>query len=257
MSTTNKLKAVLSYRFAVLGLLAMLVLLGCQDITDVDGANAPELSALQQSAKAVNAITPINNVADLMAVDSEPDGNFVLAADLTLINWVAICDPNALSGPFVGTFDGAGHTLTVESFDTTGEFIGVFAGIGDGSASPAVSNLTVNVAAPAFTTATACNVGGLAAVVNKADIQDVTVTGTLDVTYNGDAPPEGWQALKDGATLRFRSLGGTPIGLDGLAVGGIAGTLAPATVLRAQTSVSIDAAATTFNVPVYAGGVVG
>jgi hypothetical protein len=242
---------------ALLLVLSAALIISCQDITGAANASdVPALSVSRQFAAVPNAIA-IYTQQDLADIDGI-SGDYVLADDLVLTDWT----PIFYRVPFTGTFNGAGHTITLESFESgalsRGDNLGVFAVIGDGSDSAVVGNLTVNAALAPIVTDTARNVGGLAGTVNNASIIDVTVTGTLSVTYNGPVPPQQPNSRKiftDGITFYVRDP--LPIGTDGLTVGGVAGTINPAVVQNAVALVSIDAASATFNVPVYVGGVGG
>jgi hypothetical protein len=239
-----------------------LVLGSCQDITGTDNASSGALDGggLQRSVAAVNAIV-IRTQQDLEQVNFDPFNDYVLGNDLTLVDWVPIGGPFFVDIPFLGTFDGAGYTITVSSFDsgTLNSYtdLGVFAVIGDGSylPSPSIRNLTVNIVTAPIVTYTGQNVGGLAGSVNGATLTDITVTGSLTVTYTADSPPLPTKVLKDGDTFRVVGLGDP--GTDGLAAGGVAGSIVSSTVLNAHTAVSINAITTSVWRPVYVGGVTG
>jgi hypothetical protein len=243
-------------------LVLSMALVSCQDITGAGNALDGALGAdgLQRSVAAVNAIV-IHTQQDLENVNFDPFNDYVLGNDLTLVDWVPIGGPFFVGIPFLGTFDGAGYTITVSSFDSGAlnsyTDIGVFAVIGDGSflPSPSVRNLTVNIATAPIVTFTGQNVGGLAGSVNGATLTDITVTGSLTVTYTADSPPPSTKVLKAGDTFRVVGLGDP--GTDGLAAGGVAGSIVSSTVLNAHAALSINAITTNVRRPVYVGGVTG
>jgi hypothetical protein len=73
------------------------------------------------------------------------DGQYLLTASFTLSNWVPICDPNN-TAEFTGEFDGNGNTILVSGFSAAalaGSYLGIFAVVGDGTASNASFTLIV------------------------------------------------------------------------------------------------------------------
>jgi hypothetical protein len=266
---SKNLFAMLLHRSAALLLvLSAALIISCQDITGAANVpDAPALSLVQRLglATGVNAAIPISSAAELALIGVDraypANGDYVLGADFGLDAWIPITNPNLGFDPFTGTFDGAGHTITINSFDlkavNTNTNLGIFAVIGDGTAMtfPVIADLTVNIAVDPIVTGTARNVGGLAGTVNNAGILDVTVTGSLTVTYNGDAPPPGLKIFRGAETLFVSP--SLPIGTNGLAVGGIAGTINSGEVQGAHISAFINAITTTYTVPVFVGGVVG
>jgi uncharacterized protein with FMN-binding domain len=87
--------------------------------------------------------------ADLAKIGMDADwplsGNYALAADIVLENWV----PIGAGGAFSGDFDGDGNTITIKSFDavfmSANSSLGVFASVGGSATAKArIGNLTVH-----------------------------------------------------------------------------------------------------------------
>jgi hypothetical protein len=168
----------------------------CDSVTNsVDGGTFG-IPALSASRLGVGDPTPISSEAELALIGNDPDypldGDYLLVADLDLTNWVPIGYPVT---PFTGSFDGGGHAITITSFDTDvltdGFLLGIFGIIGDGSATPSVSNLTVNIAADPLAVETAPLVGALSGGAERTSFSDIAITGaftvisSVDSFYNG------------------------------------------------------------------------
>jgi hypothetical protein len=149
---------------------------------------------------AASSITLIETVDDLakigVDVDWPLDGNYVLGADLTLSDWAPIGNVTWQSAsvhisdsstPFTGNFDGAGHTITLNSFesDAAGKhYLGIFSAVtgSSESAKATVKNLNIvsGITSPVTLTNTSGAALGLVAGYTKfAEISNITLSGTL------------------------------------------------------------------------------
>jgi hypothetical protein len=256
---THFLKELPKRKLPVLCLFAVIVIFtACQDVTGPAGDAAADLFGLNAAKSKVdpNQIV-ITDEDGLRAIEDDPTEDYVLGASFPVSNWTPICGPYTSIDPFTGTLDGAGYTITVESFDSTAltgsDYIGIFAVIGNGSASPTVSNITVNIDTDPITT-TAQFVGGLAGEVNGATIGGVQITGILNVTSTYTPP----SSVREKAlnAQNFHAMVATKDGQQtAVYVGGVAGFVLNSTIAAPVTSVSIHATAT--QAPVFAGGVGG
>jgi hypothetical protein len=178
----------------VIGLIVAcaMIISSCDAVTGVSGDPAPlaALTALSASRAKVGQPIPITSVSNLADIGVDPaypaDGDYVLGANLTLTDWVSICDTSVGQDPFTGTFDGDGHTITVDSFDPTAAqgtaSLGIFADTDQNTTTylPATfSNLTVNIAAEVIKYRNH-NLGVLVGNATNAAFNDVTVTGALN-----------------------------------------------------------------------------
>jgi hypothetical protein len=162
-------------------LIAAMPLVSCQqDVIGADQGTALELSAsgVQRSVTAVNAIA-IHDQTEWEAIDDDLGEDYVLANDLVLSNYAPIGDPN-FRGPFAGTLDGAGHTITISSFSGISAHLGLIAETEPGVN---ITNLTVNYATGTVTT-TAQYVGGVVAQATGTVFDNVNVGGELRATLN-------------------------------------------------------------------------
>jgi hypothetical protein len=150
----------------------------------------------------------INTAADLAAIGitSPADGTYILMSDLTLDKWMPLtaeADTEAYdvpAAPFTGVFDGAGHTITVNSFASdvleTGPvigYIGIFGCIDGGR----VENLTVNLNMPEEQAMKAYSdnirdknnqyVGGVAGYAVDTEFDRITVLGNIKLSKNDRA----------------------------------------------------------------------
>jgi hypothetical protein len=161
----------------------------CQDI---NGSAADVAAGLFDRNAAVAKVQPnqtvINNQADLQAIEKNPAGAYVLGSSFAVTNWRPICDPNGV-GPFTGTLDGAGYTITISSFDPNalsgGQYIGIFAQSDRGAT---FTNLTVNIEAGIVGPTIATYAGGIVGQAIGTNFADITVTGTFDLA---SSTPEG------------------------------------------------------------------
>ncbi|MDR0684845.1 MAG: hypothetical protein LBF83_06930 [Spirochaetaceae bacterium] len=159
-------------------------------------------------------IIPITTVADLIAVNNDLSGDYRLDADLTVgssATWIPI---GTSADPFTGSFDGNGHTIAVDSFDTTGDRVGIFAQ----TSNAVLHDLTITGVTASIGTSSAQYVGILAGYAQNTVFQNITVNNTLDVSYSSGAA-------------------------DNFYVGGVAGYAADSTFDSISTDGSIVAAA--------------
>jgi hypothetical protein len=133
-----------------------------------------------------------------IGVDSEWPlaGAYVLEADITLdawtpvgnASWASTAVPLAdASEPFSGSFDGGGHTITLNSFSngvSGNHYIGIFSAVkGAETAKAAIKNLKVHSSA----TVSASNENGaalglLAGYAEQAEFSDMSLSGAFEIT---------------------------------------------------------------------------
>jgi hypothetical protein len=185
-----KMKNLFSKLFGLI-IASALIISSCEAVSGPGGL-ADGDAALSASRANVVGIN-INTDFDLSQIGVDPNfpanGNYDLTANLTLTNWTPICGPGA-TGPFTGTFDGHGYTITVQSFTNTaiaGKYLGIFAVIGDDEGAPSVSNLNVEVAVAPITTS-AQYVGGVVGHARDAAFFNIAVTGKFSVTQDPNTP---------------------------------------------------------------------
>jgi len=138
----------------------------------------------------LNAIS-INNATDLAKICTDPaypaNGDYVLVDSLTLINWTPIGAQSGATGPFTGTFDGDGNTLTINSYDSgttaNAQFLGIFSELNGAT----VQNLNVAAGAISFSSGTVQAMGILAGQAVNAIINSVNASGSFTVQYTGGA----------------------------------------------------------------------
>jgi hypothetical protein len=185
MNLLKLFKRVIKPVFGLVVVSAMII--SCENVNGPGGL-AAENGALSASRTGVGATYHITTVADLRAVNDDPAGDYILDNDLTLTNWVPLCNPDLEIAPFTGTFDGNGKTITVLSYASSmlnsNTYLGIFAVIGDGTSHyppVSVSNLTVKPSLT-ITTASAQYVGGLAGYTDMANYTNITIDGVLNAT---------------------------------------------------------------------------
>jgi hypothetical protein len=176
---------------------ASAMIISCENVNGPGGLSAENGAlALSASRTGVGVTYHIRTVQDLIDVNNDPTGDYILDNPLTLTDWVPICDPSQPRGAaFIGTFDGQGNTITLQSFDTGSlngnQYLGIFAKIGDGTTYPSVtvSNLTVDIETGLFSPTAAQYVGGLAGYTDTAVFTNITVTGFLNVSETNTPVP--------------------------------------------------------------------
>jgi hypothetical protein len=179
----------------VLGLIVVSAMIISCEAVNGPGDIAGDEAALAASRANVVGIN-INSAAQLAQIGMDPNfpanGNYDLTTDLTLpANWTPICGPGA-SGPFTGTLDGSGYTITVTGFNisaATDGNLGIFANmVGDRTVYPeivpTVSNLTVNFSTASSLTIGVSNLGGVAGHASDAAFDTVIVDGSFDINLN-------------------------------------------------------------------------
>jgi hypothetical protein len=209
----NKIKnRILSVIFGLVIASAM-IFSACDSVTNGNGGTADisELTALSVSSVKAGQ-TVITDEDGLRAIEDDPSGAYELGASFAVSNWTPICVPTSEGGvgPFTGTLDGAGYTITISSYDTTAltgsDYIGIFA-VTQGAS---ISNLTVNLAAGIVET-NAHYVGGLVGRAISTQFNSITVTGDLAVvTPAANATPVNI-GLVAGSGENFSPFGNTTI----------------------------------------------
>jgi hypothetical protein len=174
----------------VIGLIvASAMIISCEAVNG-PGVDAGNVAALLASRANVGVTYHIRTVQQLMDVNNDTTGDYILDAPLTLTGWEPLCDPDTV-GAFTGTFDGQGNTITISSFDQRTIDRGTYLGIFAVSERATFSNLTVDIETGIVSTTAAQYVGGLVAQATGTTFNGITVTGTLDIaaTSNSDDTP--------------------------------------------------------------------
>jgi hypothetical protein len=181
MSINNIKKRILSVVFGLIAASAM-VISSCDAVTNgVGTAEQTELTALSASRVTVGQ-TVITNQAGLRAIESNPSWNYVLGNDITLTGWIPICGSSSGTQPFTGTLDGAGNTITIQSFNARAISRYGYVGIFQQAAAGAIfQNLTVDIDANAVVQTSAQYVGGLSAYAEGTSFGGITIEGEFNV----------------------------------------------------------------------------
>jgi hypothetical protein len=204
--------------------------------------NAATISGFSPSASATlvsgSYYTVITSDVDLAKIGLDAgyplNGKYLLTADISLTNWVPVGTPAA---PFTGEFNGNGKTITVDSFDSgfladtstvttdASSYLGTFGYVaGDDIDNRAeIKNLkmvsTVN--------ASSAKKGGLAVglvagYAELANIQSITLAGTLDLTTAINTYVGGVVGYAQSGTTVLDCTGSLTITTDGGTGGGLA-----------------------------------
>jgi uncharacterized repeat protein (TIGR02543 family) len=138
----------------------------------------------------------ISSAADLAKIGVDPlyprDHGYTLMADITLSNWMPLCAD--ADHAFSGSFDGGGHTITLQSFNpasaAANDYIGIF-GYVKGASYDAKARITnVNIVSSVDAVSprdTGQTIGLLAGYANRAEFEDITLSGSLTFTVTGKA----------------------------------------------------------------------
>jgi hypothetical protein len=152
---------------------------------------------------ASSSLKLILSEADLEKIGVDPnwplDGNYVLGADLTLVDWDPIGTaawtstsvPLSLdSDPFTGSFDGGGHTITLNSFaDSVAgiHYLGIFSAVKGSSETAKATVKNLNIVSGITTRFSLTNTSGtaiglIAGYTEQAEISNVTLSGVFNTT---------------------------------------------------------------------------
>jgi hypothetical protein len=232
-----------------------MVISSCDAGTGVSG-DAAQFALSASGAKANPNAIVITDQTGLAAIESAPSGDYVLGASFAVTNWKPICGPDTVTGPFTGTFDGAGYTITVQSFHTdvltTFGYLGIFATT-DGPET-AISNLTVNIAVNPIVTETAQWFGGVVAYAENTTFTNIQVDGVLDIISSIPAPTKlrnVWETVNGARVLNVNAT--TDSGFN---VGGVVGYANNTSITKADSRLAI-ATAGSVNTAVFTGGIAG
>lgn len=237
--------------------LFMGLLLGCQGsqasttttaVTTVDTSNYQDIASAQELA------------------DIEMNRSYRLIADLDLsgVEWVPL--GNA-SQPYLGIFDGNGHTISnltiTESHDG---FVGLFGWIQGEIKNVSIMNFSIDIASDSMTMA-----GGLAGRI-QGNVEAVAVSGDLVIDSGGgnvyagllvgqtDAYVTNTMAAADFIPNTIHDIQAdgslTIVAKNIIYAGGLAGKIVNSLVFNTTVEVSLDASSTG-SVRSYAGGLVG
>jgi hypothetical protein len=134
------------------------------------------------------APVPVTGDTDLARIGADwpLSGRYALAGDITLNDWVPL---GSKATPFTGSFDGSGHTITVNSFDATvlanEQYIGIFAavqGIPENKARVKNLNIASSVSITAPSTTIGQGIGLVTGYAEDAVISGINLSGSLSIT---------------------------------------------------------------------------
>ncbi|WP_162848558.1 S-layer homology domain-containing protein [Paenibacillus nanensis] len=169
-----------------------------------------------------NGVYQISNAEDLNCVRDDLDGKYELTNDIDLTDYIASAGgswtPIGSSGnPFVGSFDGKGHTITGLTINQpAASELGLFGNVSLVSGSPTgvIQNLTIDGAAVSG----ASNVAVLAGYVNGVPMKNVKITNS---TVTSTADRAGLLVGQNSGNVTSSSVEGTVTGKN--SVGGLFG----------------------------------
>jgi hypothetical protein len=235
-------------------------------------------------------MTEIATVEDLakIGVEYPADGNYLLAADLTLSNWMPLAAETAHpstsvpTAPFTGLFDGGGHSIRINSYDPAvlnteikedyyamrHVYIGLFGCVQGGT----VKNLAVDLGMPQEQELSNGSpglgkiqyVGGVAGYAVDTVFENITITGDLNLTKNDGSSLYigGITAYLEGGSITGSESsanlkGREPYHFDSgqSVIGGLAGRVEMASISESRVSGSISAYSDRGTA--YAGGAAG
>jgi len=124
----------------------------------------------------------VSTPAGLAAIANNLGGNYKLTADINLPgNWKPIGTADA---PFTGTFNGNGHTVTVNGFDfaASGNSKGLF----DETNGANIEDLTINmnVSQTVYSSVNREYIGGISSYDEGSTFSRITVTGNVNLTID-------------------------------------------------------------------------
>ena len=197
-----------------------------------------------KSSRAVGAPIPISTAAQLALIGTNTtypiDGEYVLAADLVLTDWEPVPVTTTDEPAFTGTFEGAGHTITLSSFSTaatsgSNAYLGIFRQVSGGAVYDLRVNLATGVLAPT-STPNAAYFGGVTGSAEEASFNRIVVSGALNLEWNVDY---------------------TGYGTGFLYVGGLSGDNTDVNITNSINNASIDVITTVQGSSSYTGGLIG
>lgn len=176
----------------------------------------------------------ITSAAELQSMRDDLDAHYVLVADLDASGTAAWNDGAGFApvgdsaGPFNGTFDGDGHTISGLTVDRPGtEEVGLFGRTGDGA-------VVTGVGLDGATVTGGFDVGGLVGLNDGGAVTDSSVTGTV----NGTDAVGGLVGLNDEGTVVDSTVAGDVTG-EGQ-VGGLVGLNFRGTVERSEVTGTVE-----------------
>jgi hypothetical protein len=160
-----------------------------------------------------SAPTPVTSAEDLAKIGVDAawplSDRYVLAQDLSLTDWTPL---GSLADPFAGSFDGGGHTITINSFSTeyleNKQYIGIFAavkGIPENKARVKNLNIVSSVSiAGGLSASQGQGIGLVTGYAEDAVISGVNLSGSLSIAGITKATSVGGIAgdMRRGAELR-------------------------------------------------------
>ena len=133
----------------------------------------------------------IFNAEGLDAMRNNLDWHYILVADITVTNWLPVGDWTTVSNVFSGSFDGNGHTVTINSFGVVPlgfascYFYGLFGSISSGT----VNRLNVVINAAPVNRDGIIRYGGITGTLEASSlISNCSVSGALLAATVGSYP---------------------------------------------------------------------
>ena len=205
---------------------------------DVSGINLPEDDFIIEDEGNFDddGYVAITSLEDLEAIRDDLTGNYYLDADIVIPEGTEFAPIGSADEPFIGTFDGSGHTITglvmnvedgTENVGLFGYNCGIIYGLGVVDAS-----ITVNGYA---------NVGVIAGYNAGGTITNCYATGDITVTDASDAYVGGIAGYNDFEGKVEDCYNLANITVDGGYVGGIAGATVAATIATSYNAGTITA----------------
>jgi hypothetical protein len=232
----------------------------------------------------VAAPIPIISESQFESIGKDPNyplnGDYILAANLTLVNWVPIGDELA---PFTGAFyGGSDYTITLQSFDAkalaTKSYLGIFGYVTRDpvtTANAELHDLTIVVSLKAVSDATTGQaVGVLAGYTENTEIDAITLIGSFGFQSPNTIYVGGIVGYAHNGTVIQNSASSAAMYIDGgnggalvtnmfyNTVGGIVGLFkgeenVGVDILNCQNTGNVTADCTTQGAQVFAGGIAG
>jgi hypothetical protein len=202
----------------------------------------------------------VNNVNDMRKVGSGDHGMtltafYLLTNDLTLNNWIVI-GRNEGEDPFIGSFDGDGHTVTINSIAGSPQYAGLFGYIGRGGL---VKNVKVagDFSIVGGSIENYAYIGGIAGrnmqghIVSCAVSANITLSGTATYSQAGGIAGENSNGLIENS-YSTGNISATSNGYN--KAGGITGVNGNGTLINCYASGVVTSAS---NISNDVGGIIG
>jgi hypothetical protein len=181
------------------------------EVTAEDGTKEIYSIAVQRLDGSTVSVNSAEDLAKIGIDEQYPlAGNYRLAGDIELENWTPLggdgLDPDGEGGnpqnpgPFTGSFDGGGGTITIKNFNaavfedhgSSGVYLGVFAYTrGNGAIKAVIKDLTVRTELNhTISKSGDCYIGALVGWADEyTELANITVEGSLSFSNDGAAAP--------------------------------------------------------------------